>query len=388
VSHDLAVVSSIADRVAVMYAGRIVEVGPTGELLRHPRHPYTLALVESVPDHETPRVLHGVAGIAVAAWEADVGCAFASRCRQAVELCTEQVPALETVGPGRQARCLRWQVTPSPEELSLRSFGDAHRAAGAVLAVHGLRASHDGGKVVAARDVSFSVERGDCLALVGESGSGKTTVARCIVGLHAPDAGQVLLGDQVLPALAHQRTLAQRRTLQIVFQNPYDSLNPRRTVEEAIARPLELFRTGGRGDVAPLLELVRLPARLAQRFPHELSGGERQRVAIARALAARPSVVVCDEITSALDVSVQAVVIDLLWELRRSLGLALVLITHDLGVVASVADDVVVLERGEVRETGSVETLLHAPEADYTRRLLAAAPSIERGTDNAIAIGR
>jgi peptide/nickel transport system ATP-binding protein len=220
------------------------------------------------------------------------------------------------------------------------------------------------------------------VALVGESGSGKTTIARCVAGLHAPAQGQILLDGSALAPLAGSRTREARRRIQIVFQNPYDSLNPRHRVAESIARPIRMLRRVSRkeaeSEVLGLLERVRLPARLAQRFPGELSGGERQRVAIARALSAKPDLVIC-EVTSALDVSVQAAGLERLAELRLQLGLALLLITDDLGVVASVAADrVLVLEGGVVCEHGSVLPLLSHPEHEYTRRLVAAAPSLTR----------
>jgi peptide/nickel transport system ATP-binding protein len=253
-----------------------------------------------------------------------------------------------------------------------------------VLRVTNLRAEHGRRheSVTAVSDVSFSLGRGRCVALVGESGSGKTTVARTIVGLHPIAAGQVLLHDQPLASAAKARSVEQRRSVQIIFQNPGDSLNPRQTVRTAIARPAAVLRklAGAALDaeVGRLLELVRLPVRIADRYPLELSGGERQRVSIARALAAGPEVLVCDEITSALDVSVQAAVLRLLDDLRADLGLALLFITHDLGVVAAVADDVLVLEKGVVCESGPVGAILHRPQHPYTRRLLAAAPSISQ----------
>jgi peptide/nickel transport system ATP-binding protein len=234
--------------------------------------------------------------------------------------------------------------------------------------------------VVAAEDVSFVLASGECLALVGESGSGKTTIARCIAGLHVPSAGRIVFAGTPLPPTAKARPREARRRIQIVFQNPTDSLNPRRRVADEIARPARILRglsrTEARDEVGGLLERVRLPARLATRFPGELSGGELQRVAIARALAAHPDLLVCDELTSALDVSVQAAVLDVLSELRAELGLAVLFISHDLGVVASVADRVLVLERGAVREQGRVDDVLARPQSDYTRRLLAAAPRI------------
>jgi peptide/nickel transport system ATP-binding protein len=382
VSHDLSVVGAIADRIAVMYAGRVVEQGPAAELLARPRHPYTRALVASIPDHVAPRRLRGIEGVAVGVGERPDGCAFAPRCSRRIDECTQALPALEAIGGERLVRCIRWRDTPPVvfEEALVASADELPEQP--LLVVEGLRAEHRsrGEVFVAATDVSFEIARAQCVALVGESGSGKTTVARCIAGLHAPAAGRVGFGGDALAPLAAGRTREQRRRIQIVFQNPDDSLNPRHRVGETIARPARVLRGLGaseaRKEVLALLERVRLPERLADRYPRELSGGERQRVAIARALAARPDLVVCDEVTSALDVSVQAAVLELLAELRSELGLALLFISHDLGVVASVADRVLVLDRGQVCEEGPALRLLHAPQAAYTRSLIEAAPRL------------
>ena len=310
VSHDLAVVASIADRVAVMYEGSIVEEGDATEVISRPQHAYTQRLVASIP-----------------------------------------------------------------RLVERRRDGEAGSA---ILSVEGLHASH--GRVPVVDDVSFELTRGACLAIVGESGSGKTTIARCVAGLHAPSTGAIRLDSEPLAARARSRTRLQRRRLQIVFQNPYDSLNPRRRIRDEIARPARVLRGISAADaeveVTRLLERVRLPGRLGDGFPGELSGGERQRVAIARALAAGPELLVCDEITSALDVSVQASVLEVLQELRAELGLSLLFISHDLAVVGMVADDVLVLESGRVRERGSTAQVLSSPQDDYTRRLLEAAPSL------------
>jgi peptide/nickel transport system ATP-binding protein len=383
VSHDLAVVGQIADRIAVMYAGRIVEEGPAGEVLSQPRHPYTRGLLSSIPDHSAPRRLEPMSGVVVGVGERPPGCAFAPRCPMRVPHCDAAMPPLEPVAPRHAVRCYEWQRTPElpreREDLAARAM--AHEAA-PVLDVAHLRAEHRGwgAPVVAAEDISFSVARGECVALVGESGSGKTTIARAIAGLHPAAGGAIRLGGEELAATARRRDREQRRRVQIIFQNPSEALNPRHTVRAAVARPLRvlgrLSRTAADAQVAELLEQVRLPARVADRYPEELSGGERQRVAIARALGPKPELIVCDEITSALDVSVQAAVLKLLEDLRAELGLSMLFITHDLGVVATIADRVLVLERGHICEEGPVGTLLNAPRHPYTQRLLAAAPSL------------
>jgi peptide/nickel transport system ATP-binding protein len=381
VSHDLAVVSRIADRIAVLYAGRIVEEGPTALVLGEPRHPYTHGLVSSVPDFTRPRRLQGVPGVAPGVAERPSGCTFVPRCPLRVPLCQSEEPELEEIEPGRRVRCFEW---PRTRNLGTPELPHARPARESVplLAVEGLSAEYGRGasRTVVAHDVSFSLGRGECVALVGESGSGKTTIARTVAGLHAPAVGRVLLDGVPLAPWVRDRPRAARRRLQLVFQNPYDSLNPRHRVRYAIARPATLLarlsRRQADARVGELLERVRLPARVASRFPDELSGGERQRVAIARALAAEPDLLICDEITSALDVSVQAAVLEVLEELRADLGLALLFVSHDLGVVAAVADRVVVLESGHVRESGPVGSLLEDPQDEYTRRLIAAAPRL------------
>jgi peptide/nickel transport system ATP-binding protein len=382
VSHDLAVVSSIADRVAVMYAGRVVEVGPTQTIVSAPRHPYSAGLISSVPDHLEPRRLVGIPGVAVGVVDRPAGCAFAARCALRVSACEEGMPTLVPVDSRHLVRCLRWRSTLLPRIEPRHDEPSLREEEAPLLSVEALHASHRTrqGEVIAADGVSFAVEGGACVALVGESGSGKTTIARCIVGLHPPKSGAILIEGRPLALFAGQRTREQRRAVQIVFQNPYDSLNPRRSVEDAIGWPVRALRAlsaqQARQEVARLLEQVRLPAGLARRYPGELSGGERQRVAIARALAAAPRLLVCDEVTSALDVSIQAAVLDLLAELRRELQLSLLFISHDLGVVASVADRVLVLESGLICEEGAVRSVLSAPQSAYTARLVAAAPSI------------
>jgi peptide/nickel transport system ATP-binding protein len=382
VSHDLAVVAQIADRIAVMYAGRIVEEGPAGAVLTRPRHPYTLGLVASIPDHVVPRRLRGMAGVAVGVGERPGGCAFAPRCPQKVARCETEQPPLEPTGDGRTVRCFEWQRTPVlAAELEPPARRSAGAEAPALLTVEGLRAVHGRfNPVVAVDGVTFALAQGECLAIVGESGSGKTTIARCVAGLHEPAAGSVALDGEPLAARARSRPKEARRRIQLVFQNPYDSLNPRHRVGDAIARAAQVLRDLDRAEseaeALALLERVRLPARLARRFPGELSGGERQRVAIARALAAQPDLLVCDEVTSALDVSVQAAVLELLASLRAELRLAVLFISHDLGVVATVADRVLVLDRGRVCEEGRVGAVLAAPSHPYTKRLIEAAPRL------------
>jgi peptide/nickel transport system ATP-binding protein len=382
VSHDLAVVAEIADEIAVLYAGRVVEHGAASDIATRPRHPYTRGLVSSIPDPALPRRVSSMRGVAAAVGDWPRGCAFAPRCDQVVPACTVALPELIQVGPGRTVRCPEHERTPplvSGRPVSARAQPSEVVP---VLSVEGLQATYGTGRSrsTAVCDLSLAIGQGACLALVGESGSGKTTAARCIAGLHRPAAGSIRLDGSVLAAHARERSRDERRRIQMIFQNPFESLNPRHRVGQAIIRPARVLRgldrVQGERELADLLEQVRLPSRTASRFPGELSGGERQRVAIARALAADPSVLVCDEVTSALDVSVQAAVLDLLDDLRRRLGLAILFITHDLGVVAAIADDVIVLEHGEVRERGPAGRVLVDPVDGYTKALIEAAPRL------------
>lgn len=381
VSHDLAVVASVADRAIVMYAGKVVEEGPIGQVLYTPRHPYSHGLVSSVPDHQSPRRLHGIAGVVVGIGERPPGCAFEPRCGQAQPQCKSEAPELQQVASGHTVRCHFWRQTP----VLVREPALATKATldtSALLSVRDMSAEYrsNAGRTVAVHAVSFTIQPGAAVALVGESGSGKTTIARCIAGLHVDGTGEMEFDGKPLPWGAKSRSRELRRKIQIVFQNPYDSLNPRQSIQQQVARPARLLRgisqSEAKREALIMLAHVRLPARIADRYPNELSGGERQRVAIARALVAQPSLLVCDEITSALDVSVQGAVLDLLSDLQKSLSLALLVISHDLGVVASVADRVVVLHAGRIREQATTRNLLHMPQDEYTKMLLETAPRL------------
>jgi peptide/nickel transport system ATP-binding protein len=237
------------------------------------------------------------------------------------------------------------------------------------------------GPITVVHDINLRLAPHECLALVGESGSGKTTLARSIAGLHRDRTGDILLRDTPLPQAARARTREARQSIQYVFQNPYGSLNPRKTIGQIVRQPLGVFgsATGAEADkrVEEMLDRVSLAASYVDRYPDQLSGGERQRVAIARALVVSPSVLVCDEVTSALDVSVQAAIVELLAELQRELGLAMLFVTHNLPLVRSIAQRVAVMSSGRIVELGAVEHVLQSPKDDYTQRLLADTPSLE-----------
>ncbi len=380
VTHDLAVVAELADRVAVMYAGRIVESGPREAIFSAPRHPYTRRLLRAVPDIAGKRTVVGIPGRAALPGSRPEGCFFHPRCPLADDESRSAFPPVTDLGAGHTVRCFHHAEAvkhAEPEgagQLGPRAVGEE-----LVLTVRDLDAHY--GASHALFRIDLDVHREECLALVGESGSGKTTLARAVSGLHSDYTGQVRLRDDALPQAARRRSREARKEIQYIFQNPYASLNPRRTIGQTIGRQLQLFYPGSRADtgqrVAECLERVALSSSAASRFPDQLSGGERQRVAIARALAAQPSVLICDEVTSALDVSVQAAIIELLGELRREMGLSLLFITHDLALIRTIADRVAVMNKGRIVEQGSVDSILTAPSADYTRELLANTPSIE-----------
>ena len=382
VSHDLAVVGTLAERVAVMYAGRIVELGSAEELFRAAAHPYTRRLVAAIPHLSGRRALVGIPGRAPSPGSRPKGCFFAPRCTFVQAACEEALPDLRMVGDAHSVRCLRAEevtgqavaASGAIDEIAAREAGDA------VLSLRGVHAGY--GELVVVHDVNLDVAPQECLALVGESGSGKTTLARSIAGLHHQRTGDILLRGTPLAMSSRGRPREARRDIQYVFQNPYGSLNPRRTVGQIIRQPIELFGGVDKPDAAvgEMLERVSLGARYADRYPDQLSGGERQRVAIARALVSRPSVLVCDEVTSALDVSVQAAIVELLAELQRDLGLAMLFVTHNLPLVRSIASRVAVMSTGRIVELGAVEQVLKSPADDYTRRLLSDTPSLETAT--------
>jgi peptide/nickel transport system ATP-binding protein len=373
VTHDLAVVAELADRVAVMYAGRIVESGPREAIFSAPRHPYTRRLLRAVPDIAGKRTVVGIPGRAALPGSRPEGCFFHPRCPLADDESRSAFPPVTDLGGGHTVRCFHHaEAVQRAEPEGAGQLGPRRVGEELVLTVRDLDAHY--GASHALFRIDLDVHREECLALVGESGSGKTTLARSVSGLHSDYTGQVRLRDDPLPQAA-------RKEIQYIFQNPYASLNPRRTIGQTIGRQLQLFYPGSRADtgqrVAECLERVALSSSAASRFPDQLSGGERQRVAIARALAAQPSVLICDEVTSALDVSVQAAIIELLGELRREMGLSLLFITHDLALIRTIADRVAVMNKGRIVEQGTVDEILTAPSADYTRELLANTPSIE-----------
>jgi len=387
VSHDLAVVAALARRVAVMYAGRVVELGLAEELFEASAHPYTRRLVGAIPRLTGGRSLLGIPGHAPSPSRRPPGCAFAPRCTLHIPECDADVPPLAPVGPEHSARCIRaTEVLTQTQAKAGNPVDLTHDDAGsAVLTIENLVARY--GKIEVLHSISLRLEHHECLAVVGESGSGKTTTARSIAGLHRDWTGSIRLGDQELETSARSRGTESRRQIQYIFQNPYGSLNPRKTVGETVGQPLAVFGIAKGRDaedrVAQMLEQVSLSASYARRYPDQLSGGERQRVAIARALISSPSILVCDEVTSALDVSVQAAIVELLGQLQRDLGLSMIFVTHNLPLVRSIAQKVAVLSEGDIVEYGETAQMLADPKQAYTRQLIENTPSLETATAEA-----
>jgi peptide/nickel transport system ATP-binding protein len=379
VTHDLTVVGTIATRIAVMYSGLIVEDGPAEAIITASAHPYSQRLILATPTVEQRRKLVGIAGVPLNPRERGEGCPFAARCDLVIAECLTALPPSVEVGPGHTALCIRTEVVQATSSVRALDTDERWSApeskSPGLLFARNVDISYGHNQVLFGADVT--VREGECVALVGESGSGKTTLARAMSGLHR-DAidGRLFYDGQRMPWESGDRPKLVRREIQYIFQNPYGSLNPRHTVRHIIRQPLENFgivKGSAEQDreVRRLLSQVSLPPEYESRYPAQLSGGERQRVAIARALATRPRVLICDEITSALDVSIQASVLELLGKLRVEENLSMLFITHHIGVVRAIADSVVVLQRGVVVESGTTDDVLDRPKHPYTEMLLA-----------------
>ncbi len=395
ITHDLRLAFSTCDRVYVLYAGSLLEVGDARAVEADPFHPYTLGLLLSEPpaDRRLPKLI-AIRGKVPHADEVAGQCTFADRCDWADDRCRAAKPELLNVAPGRFTACIR-RTEIEGEMRALRGAAreaatmrrpplpatpSVVRATGIVKTFAGRR----GRPIHALKGVSIEIRPGESVGLVGESGSGKTTLGRSLVGLETPSGGRIeIAGIEAsrFSAMTAVDRAQVRRTIQMVFQDPYSTLNPRHSVRRSLTEAIRTADRGNKADlrqrVGELLFEVGLPEHFAERRPASLSGGERQRVAIARALSVGPKVVVCDEPVSALDVSVQAQILNLFKRLQEELGLSYLFITHDLAVVRQVADRIYVLYLGEIVEEGATEEVMSRPQHPYTRRLI---ESIPRGT--------
>ena len=416
ITHDLDVAGDMADRVAVMYAGQIVEWASRDQLYAAPKHPYTQKLFAVLPrlDRRGQR-LDSLPGRVPGPDAVIAGCRFAERCPVAFAQCRAEAPALIDDGAGHAVRCHLFSPSASKGDGRREGEGrggDAEQPASGSTASQPLpnpSQSGEEGLVLDVRDlhvhfpiqkgllrrtvdhfkavdgVSLAIAQGETLALVGESGCGKTTLARAVLRLLEPTSGEVRLGGEALAGLRGEALRRKRRDMQIVFQDPFSSLNPRMKVGAILGEGMaalmpELPARARGGRVTELLEQVGLPAEAARRYPHEFSGGQRQRIAIARALAVEPKLLILDEPTSALDVSVQAQILNLLADIQAQRGLAYLFITHNLSVVGYLAHRVAVMKGGRIVEEGDTETVLTSPNTDYTRQLLEAVPGRKRHT--------
>ena len=388
VSHDIGVISAVCNKIAIMYAGELVELGDKNDLIDNPAHPYTKGLLDSIPRMHHDRLPVSMEGLQPQPGQRnfDNQCVFVERCSYARPVCQQHKPDSSTVS-ARQVKChlaseaLGWKSVEGSDPINKPT-----KFSRVVLRVKDLSVSYDRPSLkrwftgrepsLVTQGIEFEIRRGEILGLVGESGSGKSTLLKTIAGLQKPFAGSLMLNDRVdLHHSVGSRDADCQQKIQLVFQNPDASLNPSQTVEVILARPIKLYFGSSdeaiRQQVDEILTRVNLPLAYRTRYPGQLSGGEKQRIAIARALVAKPDLILCDEITSALDVSVQASIIKLLLRLRQESQLAILFVSHDLAVVDVLADQVVVLEQGRIRESGPVSRVFSDPGDAYTQSLLA-----------------
>ena len=407
ITHDMGVIAGHTDRVSVMYAGRVVETADLTTVFRRMHHPYTQALLASIPrlSQDQRKVLHAIPGLPPDLAQPPEGCRFAARCSKAADKCrAEEPPLVAGPVPGHQFSC--WYPVDGPLALAdIGASGPDATADPAAVSGDGTAAllelrhlvkeypvtsgmlQRRATSVKAVSDISFSVSAGTTFGLVGESGSGKTTVGKMIVALERPNSGTVLLDGSDVPKLRGAELRARRRDLQLMFQDPYLSLDPRMRVGSIIAEPLALRHMGSRHEqrerVFELLGEVGLPRSAVERYPHEFSGGQRQRIGLARALAVNPRLIVADEPVSALDVSIRAQVLNLMKRLQAAHGLTYVVISHDLSVVKYMADRIGVMYLGKLVEIGSGQDIYERPAHPYTAGLIAAIPVPEPAAEKA-----
>jgi peptide/nickel transport system ATP-binding protein len=377
VSHDLTLLSFVTSRLAVMYAGEIVESGATHSLVNAARHPYSRRLFACSPRIDDPRLAEGIQGSPPHAVVRDA-CAFMDRCAWGTARCTHGHPVLREIEEHHLVRCVRAEDLGVEEERTIWNQRPRDGArVDTLLEVNRLSCFYENDTAVVC-DVSFSVESGETVAIVGESGSGKSTMLRAIAGLHDRWEGSIALQGVPLHPRVEKRPRRFRGDIQLIFQNPDSSLNPRHRVARIVERPIQLLQehvSSGdrRARTRELLHAVKLPPSAGNRYPWELSSGQKQRIAIARAFAAQPVLLLCDEVTSALDVSVQATILNLIAELAEGSNAAVLFVTHDLAIARGIASRTLVVRDGVVVEHGITENLFSDPRHPYTRELLSAA---------------
>jgi peptide/nickel transport system ATP-binding protein len=382
ISHNLGIVTRMCERVGVLYAGKLVEEGPAEQVFANPRHPYTLGLVRCVPRMGMRRAtnrLDPIPGSLPMLGSEVPACVFADRCPIAEDRCRTETPPAVEIAPGQVASChFPERVEQIPEAAPSPVASSKSTASGPLLVVDDARKTYRsrGNDLQAVAGVSLTVDRGEILGVVGESGSGKSSLARCIVGLTDVTEGEIAFAGETVGVKARRRNQSMRRGVQMVFQDPDTALNPRRSIRSLLRRAVRLLRGESKGSaddrIQDLLRDVRLePSHLGAK-PRSLSGGLKQRVAIASAFAGEPELVVCDEAVSALDVSVQAAILNLLSDLQSEHQLSYILISHDLGVVRYLSDRIAVMYLGEIVEIGPSESIFEPPHHPYTEALMSA----------------
>jgi peptide/nickel transport system ATP-binding protein len=389
ITHDLGVVKNLCDRVGIIYAGEIVEEGNVASIFLSPAHPYTRGLLNCIPKtytHKTEKRLDAIEGFIPNLAELKPSCIFSPRCKFVQEQCRRQAPPFMEIGLGRRSKCyfteFKEQVVDDDFE-DLRASSPSKRI---LVTVDHLKKVYPTkrGDLRAVDDTSFECKKGEIMGIVGESGCGKTTMARCIVGLEDYSAGTITFDDQDI-GMVRKRSKEMRRKIQMVFQNPEATLNPQKTVEEIVTRPLALYnvvpKARRRQRAIELLESVNLTELYLSRYPHEISGGEKQRVGIARAFATEPELIILDEPISSLDVSVQAGVLNLLFDLQKKHHIAYIFIGHNLSVIRHLCNRVIIVYMGRLCEIGSPDELFEPPYHPYTEALLSAIPVVEPDID-------
>ena len=403
ITHDLGVIAEMCDEVLVMYAGQSAEMARVTTLFQNPKHPYTRGLLASMPRLENPEKtqLHVIRGMVPGLDKLPPGCRFQNRCDYAQAICKTAPPPLEEVGAGHLVSCYCHsndcklqeviETETAPPSSTIRNANHTENSKPVTTAfclevkhlkkhfpVHGGILRRTIGRVLAVDGVSFKIKHGETVGLVGESGCGKTTVGRTLLRLYKPTSGDVIFGGRNLAHVSSHAMRNLRRDMQIIFQDPFESLNARHTIAEILEEPFVIHRIGSaaerRQEVLRLLDRVGMPANALNRFPHEFSGGQRQRIGIARAIALKPRLIICDEPVSALDVSIQSQILNLLGELQQEMGLTYLFIAHDLAVVKHISDMIAVMYLGKIVEFTDATTLYQRPRHPYTRALISAIP--------------